>query len=413
MSTDESENKTIIDDFEILEEIGGGAFSKVHIARHIPTNIYVAAKIVNLTGLKEEEFNGIMREISVFLNVDHPSICSLYRLSVSAGKLYFFMEFASKGTLLSYVNNNKGISEPEAQKIFVQLYSAIRHLHIYHFLAHRDLKLENILFDCKGNIKLTDFGLAGTFYCNQMRTFVGTPGYTPPEIIIGGEYDEKCDVWSLGICLYAMLTASLPFTTQSNNYRQLCDEASQLTFPPNFSPMLQDLLRKMFVVKPSNRMTLIQLQSHPWLRGLQQISTNILPQPIIFYRVTSIDDISMFKRKPLKPNPKIMEECAKSGFAVAAIQQSIEEGLVNELSTIYFAMKCPLMEKPEIPRVTTTTPIVKVSRQRSIEQASKTFPDRSPNPKSFKTDSFSLRKSAAKTLITPTRKFNRVPLKKP
>ena len=101
-----------------------------------------------------------------------------------------------------------------------------------------------------------------------MRTFVGTPGYSAPEVIAGGDYDNKCDVWSLGVCLYAMLTATLPFTAQNTNYRLLVDEATQLKYPMTFSPALQDLLKKMFTIRPQNRMSLQQLQNHPWLRGL-------------------------------------------------------------------------------------------------------------------------------------------------
>lgn len=340
----------VIDDFEILEQIGSGAFSHVHIAKHIPTGCYCAAKIIDLPHLKEDEFIGIMREVSVFMQADHPNICNLYRLSITDDKLIFFMEYASRGTLLEYVNSKGGLTEFEAQRYFIQIFSALRHLHIYYFLVHRDLKLENILIDSKGNMKLTDFGLAGTYYNNIMRTFVGTAGYQPPEILAGNEYTEKCDVWSLGVCLYAMVSGTLPFSTQNASFRALVQEAEEMTFPQNFSRGLVDLLKKMFSIRPNERPSLIQLQSHPWLRGVQILGTNIAPQPIMFYKVPSISVIKKFQRRPFKPDEKVLQQCAEKGLNVEELTEMLKNGQTTPETTTYFCLLHPLLQKPERPK---------------------------------------------------------------
>ena len=337
----------IIDDFEILEIIGKGGFSHVHVARHIPTGCYCAAKIIPLSSLREQEFIGIMREVSVFMQVDHPNICNLYSMSVNDDNLVFFMEYASRGTLLDYVNGKGGLTEFESQRYFIQIYTVLRHLHIYHFLVHRDLKLENILIDSKGNMKLTDFGLAGTYYNNILRTFVGTAGYQPPEILAGNQYDEKCDVWSLGVCLYAMITGRLPFSTQNVSYRALVQEVQDMIFPQNFSPQLVDLLRKMFEINPGQRPSLIQLQSHPWLRGVPQLGTNIAPQPIIFYKVPNVAVIKKFKRKSVKPDQKVLDECEQKGADIQKLKEDLANGLNTKETAIYFCLLRPLLEKPE------------------------------------------------------------------
>lgn len=416
-----SQDFTVIDGFEIHEEIGGGAFSRVHVARHIATGTYAAVKIVNLAALQDDEFNGVMREISVFMQVEHPHICALYRLSYHSHQLYFFLEYASGGTLLARINKNKGLPEQECCTLFVQLFSAIRYLHMNHFLVHRDLKLENILLDDKGNIKLTDFGLSGTYYCNIMRTFVGTPGYTPPEVISGSDYDEKCDVWSLGVCLYAMLTARLPFTPQCNNYRLLVDEATNIELPKNFTPVLQDLLKKMLQPKPADRLSIAQLQSHPWLRGLPPVGKNLSPLPIIFYKVNGPEDVSKFTRHSVKPEQKLLEKCQEMGIDIDELTKSLEQGLVNDVTTTYFALKYPMPEKPSlqeevIPKpnfpekvrhnsLGTTTFRIRSSSQGQLNRLSE--------PNAFlKNSSTALRKSTAKAVVSPQRKAMRPPLRR-
>lgn len=339
----------IISDFELHEKIGSGAFSSVYIAKHIITGTWVAAKVVDLSRLQEHEFNGIMREISVFMQVEHPYICSCYRLSVVGQSLVFFIEYAPGGTLLNYVNVRGGLTEADAHKVFLQIFEAIRYLHVHYFLVHRDLKLENILLDKNGNVKVTDFGLASTSYCNLMRSYVGTPGYTAPEVLAGSDYDERCDVWSLGVCLYAMLTANLPFS-QTNNFRKLVEEAENLKFPMNFTPALVDLLKRMLHVRPQSRCRLSDIQNHPWLRGIPSFPTNISPTPIVFYKVSCVLDILKFKRKSHKPNLEIVDKCREMyGIDSTQLTKELCDGLISSNTTIYFCMMYPLLEKPAPP----------------------------------------------------------------
>ena len=360
----------IIDEFEILERIGGGGFSNVHIAKHLPTGCYVAAKIIDLNRLKQHEFIGIMREISVFMQVEHPYICTSYRLSLVEKRLIFFIEFANNGTLLNYVNKNGGLSEIECHRIFIQIFEVLRYLHVQYFLVHRDLKLENILLDSSNNIKLTDFGLSSTFYCNNMRSFVGTPGYTPPEILLGNDYDEKCDVWSLGICLYSMLTGNLPFGIQNSNYRKLIEEVENFKYPQEFSSLLLDLFHRMLDIRPSSRSSLIELQSHPWIKGISPISMNIAPTPIVFYKVSSISDILKFKRKSLKPLAFLIEKCIERGIDIEKLSKDLFEGLTTFDTTIYFILSNPLFEKPLIPEQNTSK-IITSSKQNSKNSKNK------------------------------------------
>lgn len=103
------------------------------------------------------------------------------------------------------------MQEKEAAKIFHQILSALLYLK-ESGLSHRDIKPENVLFDQHGNVKLIDFGFSCLSKGEFRKTICGTPSYTPPEIIKRQTYDaELVDVWCLGVTLYAMLAAQLPF----------------------------------------------------------------------------------------------------------------------------------------------------------------------------------------------------------
>lgn len=359
-----------IDGFTILDQIGNGAFSHVHIAKHNPTENYCAVKIVDLSRLGDEEIVGMIREITVFLQVDHQNIVSLYRLSTYEKNLFLFMEYATKGTLMDYVNSKGGLNEFEAKRIFIQLFSAVRYLHVFHFLVHRDLKLENVLLDEKMNVKLADFGLAGSYYNYRMRTFVGTAGYQAPEILISQNYDEKCDVWSLGVCLYAMLTASLPFTCQNSNPRALITEAANLKYPSNFSQGLIDLLNKMLSISVNERPTLLQLQTHPWLKGLVPLKTNIAPTPTIFCRSTSISAISKMVRKAVgKPDEKALQKCIDYGLNEEKLKEDLKSGVQNDQTTVYYIFLHPLGTKPEPPVHVDPPQIIDKSRKKCVQSS--------------------------------------------
>ena len=356
-----------IDGFEILEKFAGGAFSSVHFAHHILTDSYCAVKIIDLGAQSDKGFCDIMREVSCFMQIRHPNICSLFRLSVVNKILLFFMEYAEHGTLLQYVNHTSGLKEVEANRIFKQLFSALIHIHFHHFLVHRDLKLENVLLDRDNNVKLIDFGLASTFYCNVLKSFAGTPGYMPPEIVAGNEYGEPCDVWSLGVCLYCMLCGSLPFTAQSHDYHSLVDEAARFQPPPNVSPACADLLKKMLVPRPDHRITFSQIQGHPWMRGLPMLPGNISPKPIVFYQVTGYKDILKFKRIPLNnPDPDLVAQCATmTGTEEETVKQMLSSGQINEVTTVYFILVHPLRERPTVPEKPRLPPlIVKMPRRK-------------------------------------------------
>lgn len=161
--------------------------------------------------------------------------------------MYIFMEYCRNGELFDRINKEGPLSEKDAAKVFQQVLSALVYLRASG-LSHRDIKPENILFDEQWNAKLIDFGFGCEGAARLRTTVCGTPSYTPPEIIRRQAYDpELVDVWSLGVTLYAMLAAELPFEGEDFEQRKKNILAFRYRAQPNFSSKVQKLFASIFV----------------------------------------------------------------------------------------------------------------------------------------------------------------------
>ena len=370
----------VIDEFEILEPIGKGASSSVYLAFHIPSKNYVAAKIINLNRQTPLAFEGITREISVFMQVSHPNIAKLYRYTQIGKYLIFFMEVASNGTLFRYVMQKHGLTEPEAYKIFLQLFTVFYYIEHRHFLVHRDIKLDNILLDQYNNVKVIDFGLSDTFYGKKLKHNVGTPGYTAPEVLMGTEYNEKCDVWSLGVCLYCMLTTRMPFSVYLRDGPTLIEEAKEKPIITGISNQLQDLLNKMLEPVVARRPTVGQLVTHPWFRGAIQSLSSVATRPVVFYEVPDYTDILKFRRRPEGIINDVLDKCEKLGINKEVLRQQLENGEITNETTTYYVVSLANPIKPvqlsvRLPPLTAKKPtrrqvkLPKVSKVMSARQS--------------------------------------------
>lgn len=170
-----------------------------------------------------------------------------------------------KGDLFDFINSNGRLTERRAMFIFRQIMSAMQYCHSFN-ICHRDLKPENILLNSTNQVKIADFGMAALHQTesHHLQTACGSPHYAAPELLKNRAYrGDRADVWSLGVILYAILAASLPF--DDPDVRQLLAKTKkgQYQMPEFLSLEAQDLIRRMLQVNPDNRISLREMWRHP------------------------------------------------------------------------------------------------------------------------------------------------------
>uniref|UniRef100_A0A1I7SBJ3 Serine/threonine-protein kinase par-1 n=1 Tax=Bursaphelenchus xylophilus TaxID=6326 RepID=A0A1I7SBJ3_BURXY len=246
--------------YRLLKTIGKGNFAKVKLARHIPTGIDVAIKIIDKTALNPSSLQKLFREVRIMKQLDHPNIVKLYQVMETDQTLYLVMEYASGGEVFDYLVAHGRMKEKEARAKFRQIVSAVQYLHSKNII-HRDLKAENLLLDADMNIKIADFGFSNQFSAGtKLDTFCGSPPYAAPELFQGKKYDgPEVDVWSLGVILYTLVSGSLPFDGQ--NLKELRERVlrGKYRIPFYMSTDCENLLKKFLVLNPARRGTLEQI----------------------------------------------------------------------------------------------------------------------------------------------------------
>ncbi|KAK7394987.1 hypothetical protein VNO78_15528 [Psophocarpus tetragonolobus] len=271
--------------YELRSLLGVGAFGKVYHATSVDTRQSVAVKAVS----KSKVLNGgfaanVEREISIMRCLHHSNIINLYEVLATKTKIYFVMEFAAGGELFDEVSSKGRLPEDAARFYFRQLISAIKHCHSLG-VFHRDLKLDNLLLDENGNLKVSDFGLSAV--TGQIRpdgllhTICGTPSYVAPEILAKKGYDgAKADLWSCGVVLFALTAGYLPFNDYNVSvlYRKIY--RGQFRFPGWMSHDLRFLLSRLLDTNPETRITVDEIYQDTWFNSGECWSDRVLVKEI-------------------------------------------------------------------------------------------------------------------------------------
>jgi len=181
------------------------------------------------------------------------------------------MEYSNNGDLLKYVKTNGKIPEEKARYFFQNIAIGLSHIHCRSVL-HWDIKLDNVLLDTEGGVKLCDFGVSKIMKKDQViKEQCGTPAYIAPEIISEEGYSGYgVDLWSLGVLLYAMLCGTVPFKATNMKDLHLLINKGDFSFPNPISEEAQNLIRKMLTKEPLEWISLPEVLSHPWMTKMSE-----------------------------------------------------------------------------------------------------------------------------------------------
>ncbi|EAT88742.2 hypothetical protein SNOG_03537 [Parastagonospora nodorum SN15] len=240
---------------------------------------------VVLKSAKKDDAN-LAREIHHHRQFIHPHIARLYEVIVTEELVWLVLEYCPGDELYNYLLQHGALEPSKVQRIFTQLVGAVSYVH-NKSCVHRDLKLENILLDKHGDVKLVDFGFTREYEgkSNYLQTWCGTICYSAPEMLKGEKYaGEKVDVWSLGIILYALLVGELPFDEDDENVTKMKILKEEPKYPENFPAQAKELCSALLSKRPILRPTLADILQNPWLseHAPRQQETLKLQQPAPF-----------------------------------------------------------------------------------------------------------------------------------
>lgn len=327
-----NENIRLLYNFEKI--LGKGSFGLVRIIslKKEPEKKF-ALKIIEKDKVKEKVYL-LEREITILRNMDHPNIINFYETYQDSKYLYIVMEYCHGGDLMDRLLQRRYLEEREVCHIMFKLFSAINYVHKKK-IVHRDLKLENILFSDKtsnADLKIIDFGLSAivkakftSFFSSEksgpeasdLNSKVGTPLYVAPEVL-KGNYSYECDIWSLGVIMFMLLSGDPPFIGSTEDKLFEMIEKGNYGFNSKVwdkvSPKAKDLITKLLKVNPKKRISGNNILKHPWFlmlkkeepSNIQKISQSmkgsdsVLVDKNILTMLNSKKHLNKFKKEVLK-----------------------------------------------------------------------------------------------------------------
>lgn len=279
----------LLDSYELYEKLGqgmdyAGVKGSVCRAKQVELDQLRAIKSVSRNSLSSTEELQLCREISALQALvpstqDHPTVVKLYEVVFDSDSYHLVTELLTGGDLLTRVMSNEQYEERIIAGFMYQAVTAVAYCHNIGVI-HRDIKLENFVLESEketAGLKLIDFG-ASCRVEDRPCEVTGTDYYMAPEVVRGQVYDEKCDIWSLGVILYILLCGYPPFNGKSAKTINRRILTQTLSFPcivhldsewHTVSPDAKQLIRLMLDRNPSNRPSAASILTHPWLTPSQ------------------------------------------------------------------------------------------------------------------------------------------------
>eukprot|EP01091_Cochliopodium_minus_P012088 TRINITY_DN3588_c0_g1_i2.p1 TRINITY_DN3588_c0_g1~~TRINITY_DN3588_c0_g1_i2.p1 ORF type:complete len:481 (-),score=124.74 TRINITY_DN3588_c0_g1_i2:480-1922(-) len=261
----EGDPRTVYRDFKKLDE---GAMGKVYAALDKEGKKVAIKKIK----LNSENLKHIITEVSILKDSKHENVVGYFGSFVVGEKLWLVMEFMGAGCLADILSeyDQVRLEENHIAYICLQSLKALSYVHS-NSRIHRDVKSDNFLCNHKGEVKISDFGHAAqlTDEVQKRKTVVGTPYWMAPELIVGEDYGEKVDIWSLGIMMFEMINGVPPYMDLpplQALFKISNEEVPKLENPQKYSEELKDFMSKCLQKESSKRYNAEQLLKHPFLK---------------------------------------------------------------------------------------------------------------------------------------------------
>ena len=315
--------KDIRNYYKFKDILGEGHFGSVRAAfkkREYSPHKFFAVKSISLKKLSEKQYQDLILEVKIISSLEHPHIVKFYETYHDDQYFHIVTELCRGNNLYMRLKKLKGKMKEEHAKIIIfKILHAINYCHSKG-VVHRDLKPENIVFESPTNnsdineyenneennenyfnIKICDFGLSALKKdTDKLHTILGTPYYMAPEVL-KGDYNEKCDIWSIAAITYYLITGTEPFKGVTNN--QIFSRI--LYTEPDYSPskfwgtsaVLIDFLKKCFIKDPMKRPTAREALLHPWFDNIfKRIHSTKFIGENIFYNISTTKKFSQLKR---------------------------------------------------------------------------------------------------------------------
>ena len=345
--------------YQIIKELGEGAFGSVYLVQKENTNDLYALKVLNkefLTKTEKTEEPIIERNILVLCN--HPSIIKLISTFQSKHKLYFVLEYAENKDLNNLLQKMQFLSNNTAQQIIAELVNVIEYLHIKMNISHNDLKPGNIMLDQNYHIKLIDFSTAkihGKIFDKSIGKFINSDNFVSKEILGTIEYmspemlnhtieDYRTnDIWALGVIIYIIYNGKNPFKGKNDYLTSNNIKSGNFSFKDNNTPEeVKDLINNIFVLDTHKRYNIEQIKKHNYFKDINWdnlLNNNIIIDENLFNKKDENNNAywdNFFSQIEKVNNIENVNINNKQEFKINKYQKNFEDIIINNFYYIKY-----------------------------------------------------------------------------